>query len=457
MNKEFTKKLSSLLDDRFSLSESVRSNYAKGEDIFDPVLPFGVAFPNSTEEVSKILRLCTEFEIPVVPFGAGTSLEGQVVGNTQGISISMENFNDILEVNKDDFDCRVQAAVTRIQLNQYLKDQGVFFPIDPGADATIGGMCSTSASGTMAVRYGTMRTNVLGFTIVLPNGEIITTGSRSKKTSAGYNLTGLFIGSEGTLGIITEVQLRLSPIPESIISGICHFNNIEEAVNSVKEIIQFGIPVARIELLNAEQMEISINYSQLRGLEIKPTLFFEFHGSESSNIESIENAKDICETNNNGFKFSWSKDFEERNKLWKARHDVYWSVKALKPNSRVYTTDACVPITKLAECIKFAESEIGKFNLKAPIIGHVGDGNFHVTVLYDPQNRDDFRIIREFSDKLVEKSLELGGTITGEHGIGLNKKAYLAMEHGDSVSLMKLLKTSIDPKNIMNPGKIFDL
>ena len=251
MNKEFTKKLSSLLDDRFSLSESVRSNYAKGEDIFDPVLPFGVAFPNSTEEVSKILRLCTEFEIPVVPFGAGTSLEGQVVGNTQGISISMENFNDILEVNKDDFDCRVQAAVTRIQLNQYLKDQGVFFPIDPGADATIGGMCSTSASGTMAVRYGTMRTNVLGFTIVLPNGEIITTGSRSKKTSAGYNLTGLFIGSEGTLGIINEVQLRLSPIPESIISGICHFNNIEEAVNSVKEIIQFGIPVAIIELLNA--------------------------------------------------------------------------------------------------------------------------------------------------------------------------------------------------------------
>ncbi len=456
MNKGFIEKVSSLLDDRFSLSESVRSNYAKGEDIFDPILPFGVAFPDSTEEVSKILKLCNEFEIPVVPFGAGTSLEGQVVGNTKGISISMENFNNIIEVNKDDFDCRVQAAVTRIQLNQYLKDQGVFFPIDPGADATIGGMCSTSASGTMAVRYGTMRTNVLGFTIVLPNGEIITTGSRSKKTSAGYNLTGLFIGSEGTLGIITEVQLRLSPIPESIISGICHFNNIEEAVNSVKEIIQFGIPVARIELLNAEQMEISINYSQLSGLEIKPTLFFEFHGSESSNIESIENAKDICETNN-GFKFSWSKDFEERNKLWKARHDVYWSVKALKPNSRVYTTDACVPITKLAECIKFAESEIGKFNLKAPIIGHVGDGNFHVTVLYDPENRDDFRIIREFSDKLVEKSLELGGTITGEHGIGLNKKAYLAMEHGDSVALMRLLKTSIDPKNIMNPGKIFDL
>lgn len=456
MNEEFVKKILSLLDKRFALSESVRSNYAKGEDIFDPVLPFGVAFPNSTEEISEILKLCSEYEVPVVPFGAGTSLEGQVVGNEKGISVSLENLNDILEINKDDFDCRVQAAVTRIQLNNYLKDQGVFFPIDPGADATIGGMCSTSASGTMAVRYGTMRTNVLALTVVLPNGDIITTGSRSKKSSAGYNLTGLFIGSEGTLGIITEIQLKLSPVPESIISGICHFDSVERAVNSVKEIIQFGVPVARIELLNAEQMEISINFSKLEGLDIEPTLFFEFHGSERSNIESINNSKDICEANN-GFKFSWSKDFEERNRLWKARHDVYWSVKALKPNSRVYATDACVPITKLAECIEFAELEIRKLNLRAPIIGHVGDGNFHVTILYDSQNKDDFHMIRRFSDKLVAKSLELGGTITGEHGIGLNKKEYLLMEHGDSLPLMKLLKRSIDPKNIMNPGKIFDL
>ena len=234
MNEGFVKKILSLLDKRFALSESVRSNYAKGEDIFDPVLPFGVAFPNSTEEISEILKLCSEYEVPVVPFGAGTSLEGQVVGNEKGISVSLENLNDILEINKDDFDCRVQAAVTRIQLNNYLKDQGVFFPIDPGADATIGGMCSTSASGTMAVRYGTMRTNVLALTVVLPNGDIITTGSRSKKSSAGYNLTGLFIGSEGTLGIITEIQLKLSPVPESIISGICHFDSVERAVNSAK-------------------------------------------------------------------------------------------------------------------------------------------------------------------------------------------------------------------------------
>ncbi|MFL2630974.1 MAG: FAD-binding oxidoreductase [Thermodesulfobacteriota bacterium] len=456
MNKDFLDEIHLILSDRFSLSESVRSNYAKGEDIFDPILSFGVAFPNSTEEVAEIIKLCNKHSIPIVPFGAGTSLEGQVVGNAEGISLSLENLNKILEVNKDDFDCRVEAAVTRIQLNNNLKDQGVFFPIDPGADASIGGMCSTSASGTMAVRYGTMRTNVLGFTIVLPDGQIIKTGGRAKKTSAGYNLTGLFIGSEGTLGVITEIQLKLNPIPESIISGICHFNNVKDAINSVKEIIQYGIPVARIELLNADQMEISINFSKLDGLQIKPTLFFEFHGSENGNTESIEVSKEISESNN-GFSFKWSKDFEERNRLWKARHDVYWSVKALKPNARVYATDACVPITKLAECIEFAEDEIQNYNLKAPIIGHVGDGNFHVTVLYDQENKDDFRIIREFSDKLVEKALELGGTITGEHGIGLNKKEYLLNEHSSSINLMKLIKKSIDPKNIMNPGKIFDI
>ena len=455
MNNLFIDKITALLGDRFSTAESVRANYSKGEDIFDSILPSGVAFPNTTEEVSEILKICNNYKVPIVPFGAGTSLEGQVVGIKDGISISLENLNKIIEVNKDDFDCRVQAYVTRIQLNNYLKDQGVFFPIDPGADATIGGMCATSASGTMAVRYGTMRTNVLGFTVVLPNGDIIKTGGRSKKTSSGYNLTGLFIGSEGTLGIITEIQLKLNPIPESIISGICHFNNLDDAVNSVKEIIQFGVPVARIELLNADQMEISINFSKLSDLEIKPTLFFEFPGTENGNIESIEVCKEISE-GNNGFNFKWSKDFEERNKLWKARHDVYWSVKALKPNARVYATDACVPITELAECIKFAEKEIQDLSLKAPIVGHVGDGNFHVTVLYDPENKDDFEIIRNFSNKLVRKTLELGGTSTGEHGIGLNKKAYLLQEHPSSINLMKSIKKTIDPNNIMNPGKIFD-
>ena len=456
MNEGFVKKILSLLDKRFALSESVRSNYAKGEDIFDPVLPFGVAFPNSTEEISEILKLCSEYEVPVVPFGAGTSLEGQVVGNEKGISVSLENLNDILEINKDDFDCRVQAAVTRIQLNNYLKDQGVFFPIDPGAEATLAGMAATSASGTMGVRYGTMRTMVLGLTVVLPNGDIIKTGGRTKKTSAGYNLTGLFVGSEGTLGIITEVHLRLVPIPENIMSAVCHFPSLESAVSTVQEIIQYGIPIARIELLNAYQMEISIKYSKLDHLEPKPTLFYEFHGTEIANKESVSLVGDIS-NNNGGSQFKWAENTEDRNKLWKARHEVYYSVKALRPNTRVYTTDACVPISRLAECIKFTEEKIKEYGLQAPIVGHAGDGNFHCTVLYDPKNKEEHKTIREFSNELINKTLELDGTVTGEHGIGINKKEYLIKQHEDNIPLMQLIKKNIDPNNIMNPGKIFDI
>ena len=456
MNDDFISDISLLLGDRISFAEVVRSNYSKGEDIFDPVLPDAVVFPNSTEEVSSILKICNKYKIPVIPFGAGTSLEGQVVGIEKGITMSMENMNKILEVNPDDFDCMVQTYVTRIKLNEYLKDQGVFFPIDPGADATIGGMCSTSASGTMAVKYGTMKTATIGLTVVLPTGEIITTGSRAKKTSSGYNLTNLFIGSEGTLGVITEIRLRLNPIPENIVSGICHFNNLEDAVNTVKDIVQIGVEVARVELLNKDQMEISINFSKLKNLKITPTLFFEFHGSDASNNESVNSVSEICK-NNLGFDFHYSSDLKKRNELWKARHDVYWSVKALKPNARVYATDACVPITKLVDCIKFAETEISKDGLRAPIVGHVGDGNFHVTILYDPEIPEDLTKIREFSDKLVRKSLELGGTATGEHGIGLNKKKYLLNEHKNSLFLMKNIKKTIDPNNIMNPGKIFDI
>jgi len=456
MNEEFVTQIKSLLGERFSTVKVVRENYSKGEDVFDPILPFGVVFPKTTEEVSEILKLCNSFSIPVVPFGAGTSLEGQVVGNDKGITISLENLNQILEVNSADFDCTVQAAVTRIKLNDYLKDQGVFFPIDPGADATIGGMCSTSASGTMAVKYGTMRTCTMGLKVVLPNGEIISTGGRAKKTSAGYNLTNLFIGSEGTLGVITEITLRLNPIPEEIVSGLCHFNNLEDAVQSVKEIVQMGIEVARVELLNKEQMEISINFSKLENLEVSPTLFFEFHGTINTNKESIGQVNEICKSNN-GIRFDYSSDLKKRNELWKARHDVYWSVKSLKPNARVYATDACVPITKLVECIQYAEESIKDFGLRAPIVGHVGDGNFHVTVLYDPNNPKDLENIRKFSDNLVNKTLSLGGTSTGEHGIGLNKKKYLKKEHESSLFLMKNIKKALDPNNIMNPGKIFDL
>ena len=452
----FNTELTSLLSDRYSISESIRTNHARGEDIFDPVLPLGVAFPKTTEEVSKIVKICNDNSVPIVPFGTGTSLEGNVLGNEKGITVSLENMNNILNVNAEDFDCRVEAYVTRKQLNEQLKDKGLFFPIDPGADASLGGMAATSASGTMAVRYGTMRTIVIGLTVVLPNGDIIKTGTRTKKTSAGYNLTNLFIGSEGTLGIITEVHLRLSPIPENIMSAVCQFRDLESAVLTAQEIIQYGIPIARIEMLNKDQMEISINYSKLENLESKPTLFYEFHGSENSNREAIDLVKEISK-NNNGNEFKWAENVEERNKLWKARHDVYYSVKSQHPNIKIYTTDICVPISNLVECIKFAEVEIKKYGLQAPMVGHVGDGNFHSTVIYDPNKKEDHKMIRDFSDKLIEKALALDGTITGEHGIGINKKEYLKKQHPDNLPLMKILKKGIDPNNIMNPGKIFDL
>jgi D-lactate dehydrogenase (cytochrome) len=449
------KELIAILGDRFSSSESTRLNYSHGEDVFDPVLSQAVVFPNSNEEISQIVKLCNQHKVPIVPFGTGTSLEGHVVGNEDGITLSLENMNKVLEINTEDFDCRVQAYVTRKQLNEELKDKGLFFPIDPGADASLGGMAATSASGTMAVRYGTMRTVITGLTVVLVSGEIIKTGTRTKKTSAGYNLTNLFIGSEGTLGIITEIHLRLSPIPESIMSAVCHFPDIESAVLSAQEIIQYGIPIARIEMLNKDQMEISIDYSNLINMEKKPTLFFEFHGSELSNKESIEIAEEISK-NNLGTDFKWAQSTEERNKLWQARHDVYYSVKAQGNNLKVYTTDVCVPISNLVECIKFAEEEIKNYNLRAPMVGHVGDGNFHTTVLYDPNKKDDYKMIRDFSDKLIDKALSLDGTITGEHGIGIQKKTYLMKQHPDSLPLMKALKRTMDPNNILNPGKVFD-
>ena len=455
MNEQVQSELKKIFNGRFSTSVSTRSNYARGEDTFDPVLSKAVVFPETNEEVSKILKLCNNHKIPVVPFGTGTSLEGNVVGNENGITISLEKMNKILDVNVEDFDCRVQACVTKEQLNDYLREDGVFFPIDPGANAAIGGMASTSASGTMAVKYGTMKTVITGLTVVLPNGDIINTGSRTKKTSAGYNLTNLFIGSEGTLGIITEIQLRLSPIPESIMSAVCHFQTLEQAVSTAQQIIQYGVPIARIEMLNKDQMDISINYSKLKDLKVLPTLFFEFHGSEVSNKENIKVVEEISK-DNKGSSFKWAKDLAERNKLWQARWDVYYSVKALIKNGRVYSTDVCLPISKITECVRFAEEETKKFGLRAPMVGHLGDGNFHVILPYDPQKKETYKKIREFSDLLIKKTLELNGTITGEHGVGLHKKDYLLKEHGDNVPLMKSIKKTIDPNNIMNPGKIFD-
>ena len=456
MNDQAQFELKKLLNGRFSTSVSTRANYARGEDTYEPILSKAVVFPETNEEVSKILKLCNEHKIPVVPFGTGTSLEGNVVGNDNGITICLEKMNKILSVNVEDFDCRVQACVTKEQLNDYLREDGVFFPIDPGANAAIGGMASTSASGTMAVKYGTMKTTISGLTVVLPNGDIINTGGRTKKTSAGYNLTNLFIGSEGTLGIITEVHLRLSPIPESMMSAVCHFQTLEDAVHTAQQIIQYGVPIARIEMLNKDQMGISINYSKLIDVEELPTLFFEFHGSETSNKENIKIVEEISK-DNNGSAFKWAKDLEERNKLWKARWDVYYSVKALINNGRVYSTDVCVPISKITQCVNFAEDQAKKFGVRAPMVGHLGDGNFHVILPFDPKKKEMYEKIRSFNDTLIRKALELNGTITGEHGVGLHKKEYLLEQHPDNIPVMKSIKRTLDPNNIMNPGKIFDL
>ena len=456
MTSQIHQELKNLLNNRFSTSESTRATYARGEDTYDPILSQAVVFPETNEEVSKILKLCNEYKTPVVPFGTGTSLEGHVVGNEKGITISLEKMNKILSVNVEDFDCRVQACVTREQLNDYLREDGVFFPIDPGANAAIGGMASTSASGTMAVKYGTMKTVITGLTVVLTNGDIINTGGRTKKTSAGYNLTNLFIGSEGTLGIITEVQLRLSPIPESIMSAVCHFPTLEKAVQTAQQVIQYGLPIARIEMLNKDQMEISIKYSKLNDMKAVPTLFFEFHGSEMSNKENIKIVEEISK-DNDGSSFKWAKDLEERNKLWRARWDVYYSVKALINNGRVYSTDVCLPISKITECVNFAEEQTKKLGLIAPMVGHLGDGNFHVLLPFDPLKKETYKKIREFNDLLIKKALDLNGTITGEHGIGLHKKEYLLNQHPDNIPVMKSIKRTLDPNKIMNPGKIFDL
>ena len=406
MNQQVEIELKNLLNSRYSTSESARGNYARGEDTYDPILSKAVVFPETNNEVSKILKICNQHKIPVVPYGTGTSLEGNVLGNENGITICLEKMNKILSVNAEDFDCRVQACVTREQLNEYLREDGVFFPIDPGANAALGGMASTSASGTMAVKYGTMKTVISGLTVVLPNGDIINTGGRTKKTSAGYNLTNLFIGSEGTLGIITEVHLRLSPIPESIMSAVCHFPSLEDAVMTAQQVIQYGVPIARIEMLNADQMGISINYSKLKDIEAVPTLFFEFHGSESSNKENIKIVEELSK-DNNGSSFKWAKDLEERNKLWQARWDVYYSVKALNNNGRVYSTDVCVPISKITECVKFAEEKAKEFGVRAPMVGHMGDGNFHVVLPYDPAKKEMYKQLRAFNGTLIRKALEL--------------------------------------------------
>lgn len=442
------------MGDRISVNLSLREQHSHGEDAHPPALPDAVAYALTTEDVSRLLALCHAHGVPVVPFGAGTSLEGHVTPVRGGVSIDLSRMTAVLEVNADDLDCRIEAGVTRQALNRHLRDQGLFFPVDPGSECTIGGMCATRASGTNAVRYGTIRENVLGLTVVLADGRVIRTGGRVRKSSTGYDLTRLFIGSEGTLGIITEIQLRLHGIPEAISAATCQFEELAGAVETVVAVIQAGLPVARIELLDDVQTAACAAYSRLPGLAALPTLFFEFHGTPAGVAEQAALAEEIA--GGHGARgFRWASDPEERTRLWQARHDSYWAALALKPGHRGMATDAIVPISRLAEALLGAKSDIVASGLTAPIVGHVGDGNFH-TLILTPPDPDGVERAWALDRKIVARALALGGSCSGEHGVGLGKREFLEAEHGPgALDAMRAIKAAFDPRGIMNPGKLF--
>ncbi|HEX8012741.1 MAG TPA: FAD-linked oxidase C-terminal domain-containing protein [Casimicrobiaceae bacterium] len=453
---ELVRKLCGEYGERAVTSRGVRENHSHGEGLSDAGLPDVVVFPHTNEEVAAIVRLCHLARVPVIAFGVGTSLEGHVAALYGGVCVDLSRMNRVLEVNVEDLDCRVQAGVTREQLDAELKGTGLFFPIDPGANATIGGMAATRASGTNAVRYGTMRENVLGLTVVTADGRTIRTGGRARKSSAGYDLTRLFVGAEGTLGIITEIQLRLYGVPEAIASAVCQFPDLASAVNTVIAAMQTGIPVARIELLDDVQMDACIRHSKLEGFTPKPTLFFEFHGSPASVREQSEAMQAISDELG-GSAYQWATQPEDRSRLWKARHAAYYAALALRPGSMGFATDACVPISRLAECILETKAEIEKSGLIAPIVGHVGDGNFHLIVLFDPTKHDERERAEALAHGVSVRAIAMGGTCTGEHGVGWHKLDVLAQEHGEAVDLMRAVKRALDPLNIMNPGKTVPL
>ena len=442
------------LGERLSVNAALREQHSHGEDPQPRVVPDAVAYVATSEEAARLLGLCNAHGIPVVPFGAGTSLEGHVTPVRGGISLDLSRMDAVLEVNQSDMDCRIQAGVTRHRLNEHLRDQGLFFPVDPGSECTIGGMCATRASGTNAVRYGTIRENVLGLTVALPDGRLIRTGGRVRKSATGYDLTRLFIGSEGTLGVMTEIQLRLHGIPEAISAATCQFAALGDAVETVIAVMQAGIPVARIELLDEVQMGACIAYSKLEGVQALPTLFFEFHGTTAGVAEQAALTEEIA-AGYGALGFRWATDAEERNKLWKARHDGYWAGLALKPGHKGLTTDAIVPISKLAEAILGAQEDIDASGFTAPMVGHVGDGNFHTIILVPPEEGAMERAM-ELDRSIVARALALGGSCSGEHGVGLGKREFLEQEHGaETLAVMRAVKTALDPRGIMNPGKIF--
>ncbi len=448
--------LSDLLGERFTMAESVREHHGKGEAYHAPALPEGVAFANSTDEVSAIVTACAAHGTPVIPYGTGTALEGHTLAVQGGISLDVSGMNEVVRVSPEDMDCTVQAGVTRNTLNEYLRDTGLFFPVDPGADASLGGMAATRASGTTTVRYGAMRENVLALTVVLADGRIIQTARRARKSAAGYDLTRLFVGSEGTLGVITEVTLRLYGIPEATRAAVCSFPSLEDAVNTVISIVQCGIPIARCELLDKTGMQMICDYGKL-DYTIGDTLFMEFHGSEAGVAEQAEAVQAIAADYGAG-DFKWAAKAEDRTKLWEARHNGHYAILAVtRPDQNVMATDVCVPVSRLAECIMATQADLAETGLVSPFVGHAGDGNFHMSIIANYNDPEEDRIAHEFHDRLVRRAQDMEGTCTGEHGVGSGKIDYLEAELGEAVDVMRTVKRALDPDNIMNPGKMLRL
>jgi D-lactate dehydrogenase (cytochrome) len=445
--------LTTVVGDRISTSDSVREHHSHGESWHEPGLPDAVVFPTSTDEVAEIVRACASRRVPIVPFGMGSSLEAHVNAVRGGVSLDLTRMTRVVRLSAEDLDVTVEAGITHRKLNDTLKNTGLWFPVDPGADATIGGMTATRASGTTAVRYGTMRENVLALTVVLADGRVIQTGGRARKSSSGYDLTRLFVGSEGTLGVITEITLRLYGRPEAVSAAVCPFETMEGAANTVIATIQLGIPVARIEIIDEAQLDAVNRYSRT-DYPLSPTLFFEFHGtSEPAVAEHARLVEEIAsEHGAKGFK--WASTLEERTTLWQARHNALYATIASRPGAKAWTSDVCVPISRLVECIQETQADLEAAEIVAPLVGHAGDGNFHLIFMVNPDDAAELESVKAANERLVERALRLGGTCSGEHGVGIGKLKYLRKEHGDSLDVMRSIKETLDPDNIMNPGKL---
>ena len=438
--------------ERLTTSPSVLEQHGRDEGHHATLPPDAVVYAHSTAEVVEVVKLCGEYKVPLIPYGTGTSLEGHVAALEGGICLDLSQMNQVLRVSPEDLDCTVEAGVTRKQLNDHLRDTSLFFPIDPGADASLGGMAATRASGTNAVRYGTMRDNVLSLEVVTADGRVVRTARRARKSSAGYDLTRLFVGSEGTLGVITQVTLRLYGIPEAVLAAVCPFPSVAAAVDTVVATIQSGVPIGRVELLDPFAMSAVNRHGKL-DYPVAPTLFFEFHGTKGGVDEQVAIVKELAAAQG-GTEFRWAASPEERNKLWQARHNAHYALMAMRPGCRAWPTDVCVPISRLAQCITETTADLKSSPLQSGLVGHVGDGNFHVDFLIDPDQPEEMAEARRLNDRMVMRALAMDGTCTGEHGVGYGKMEFLTAEHGEGVALMRIIKIALDPDNILNPGKV---